>query len=111
MHTQSASPPPIGSDHLFSLRDCVCLQGYAAAMYSAGVMHVQGPPTVEQNPQKGLVWLEKAAALGDLHAMYNTGFMLSQGLGGEERMRDGAHFLHFVLKFSWIYIIKWSFFM
>lgn len=66
--------------------------GYAAAMYSAGVMHVQGPPTVEQNPQKGLVWLEKAAALGDLHAMYNTGFMLTQGLGGEDRMRDGLEF-------------------
>jgi hypothetical protein len=63
--------------------------GYAAAMYSAGVMHVQGPPTVEQNPSKGLAWLEKAAALGDLHAKYNTGFMLTQGVGGEDRMEEG----------------------
>ena len=62
--------------------------GYAAAMYSAGVMHVQGPPTVEQNPEKGLAWLEKAAAQGDLHAMYNTGFMLMQGVGGEERAKS-----------------------
>ena len=63
--------------------------GYAAAMYSAGVMHVQGPPTVEQNPAKGLAWLEKAAALGDLHAKYNTGFMLTQGVGGEARRQEG----------------------
>jgi TPR repeat protein len=52
-------------------------------------MHVQGPPTVEQNLSKGLAWLEKAAALGDLHAKYNTGFMLTQGVGGEDRMEEG----------------------
>ena len=34
-----------------------------------------------------------------------TGTTLREGIG----FADGAHFLHFVLKFPWIYITKWSF--